>query len=68
MTAFNELHPVVQERINDYPTADNGDPWCGCTFGESPHYGKDVQLCRFHMGMLIGVDEALEWVEREEQR
>lgn len=57
MTAFSELHPIVQtgcRRCND------------CDFGESPYYGKDVHLCRFHQGMSVGVDEALEWLEEEE--
>ena len=65
MTAFDELHPVVQGHIQRFPAGGDEAP-CGCTFAVSPIYGRDVRMCRFHTGMSLGVDEALEWVEQEE--
>lgn len=67
MTAFDELHPVVRQHIQRFPVDTEDAVACGCTFRESPIYGRDVQMCRFHQGMSLGVDEALEWVEREEE-
>jgi len=64
MSAFNELHPVVQKHLNFVEEDSTGMAYCGCTFGVSEVYGRDVVMCRFHSGMSIGAEDAAEWEEQ----
>jgi len=68
MSAFNELHPVIQNHIKSWGMDSFGDALCGCVFRSSTIYGRDVAMCQFHTGMSVGVEEALEWEEGVDER
>jgi hypothetical protein len=61
MTVFSELHPVVQKHLDSVAKISPGDAFCGCTFTTSKTHGREVQMCRFHTGMSIGAEDALEY-------